>query len=676
MQQHGLLGESPEDIARFFHENAGLDKIQLGDYMGDEHAFNKKVLYAFVEQLDFSGMGFDEAIRSFVQGFRLPGEAQKIDRMMEKFAEQYHRHNPGRFSSADTAYVLAYSVIMLNTDAHNPGVKVRMTKEDFFKNNRGIDDGKDIDSAFMGEIYDRITKNEIKMKDDPLMAEAGRGKPAAPTSQKKRFTAFVKESQQMVRRTQELIKTKAPTGGNGTGAGSGTGGDAGINSSGGSSAAFKAGARLSTNQKKYLEEISQDHLDQPENAAPTPSSATGMVAATAAAAASASSASGTSSSASNGGANGNGNDDGVDTRPSLGPVREKQFYEATDADAEAIRPMFEILAFPSLATFSVQLESSDSEQVIRLCLQGYRSAIRIANALEMQTLRLAFISSLKQFTFIGSGKQMQRKNIEAIAALLSLGSTAAEGNHLKQNWFEVLQVISEVERMHLIATNSLRGREQSWSQELVSGTGAGLTGLVGSSAVLSASAVARSSSNSGSGMNGGGGGSGGANGSSNGVSTETLNSLQVHLIDSSAIDRVFACSAHLDGEAIVDFVQALRQVSEQELASTSAPRVFSLQKMVEITYYNMGRIRVVWNRIWALLSEYFQRAGCHPHINVSMYAIDSLRQLAMKFLEKDELSSFQFQKLFFKSADTCTHSHSHSAHTLTCTVRSFASCLC
>ena len=67
--------------------------------------------------------------RQYLDGFRLPGEAQKIDRLMEKFAERFVSCNPDIFKSADVAYVLAYSVIMLNTDAHNPGVKVKMTKD-------------------------------------------------------------------------------------------------------------------------------------------------------------------------------------------------------------------------------------------------------------------------------------------------------------------------------------------------------------------------------------------------------------------------------------------------------------------------------------------------------------------------------------------------------------------
>ena len=65
----------------------------------------------------------------FLDGFRLPGEAQKIDRLVEKFAERYLNCNGEFFKSADVAYVLAYSVVMLNTDAHNPQVKTKMSQQ-------------------------------------------------------------------------------------------------------------------------------------------------------------------------------------------------------------------------------------------------------------------------------------------------------------------------------------------------------------------------------------------------------------------------------------------------------------------------------------------------------------------------------------------------------------------
>ena len=61
---------------------------------------------------------------------------------MLKFAERYVLGNPEVFSNADAAYILSYSVIMLNTDLHSPQIKNRMTIDSFIMNNSGIDDGK------------------------------------------------------------------------------------------------------------------------------------------------------------------------------------------------------------------------------------------------------------------------------------------------------------------------------------------------------------------------------------------------------------------------------------------------------------------------------------------------------------------------------------------------------
>jgi brefeldin A-inhibited guanine nucleotide-exchange protein len=74
--------------------------------------------------MDFRKTRFVDALRRFLQSFRLPGEAQKIDRLMLKFAERYLSGNPNAFANADTAYVLAYSVVMLNTDQHSSQVEI------------------------------------------------------------------------------------------------------------------------------------------------------------------------------------------------------------------------------------------------------------------------------------------------------------------------------------------------------------------------------------------------------------------------------------------------------------------------------------------------------------------------------------------------------------------------
>lgn len=121
--QHKLLEDSPLSIALFLQKHSeSLNKTEIGDYLSSPGEYNIKILHAYVDSQDYSNMEFSEAIRFFLSKFRLPGEAQKIDRLMEKFADRYTKCNSDIFSSADAAYVLGFSVIMLNTDLHNPNI--------------------------------------------------------------------------------------------------------------------------------------------------------------------------------------------------------------------------------------------------------------------------------------------------------------------------------------------------------------------------------------------------------------------------------------------------------------------------------------------------------------------------------------------------------------------------
>jgi brefeldin A-inhibited guanine nucleotide-exchange protein len=117
------------------------------------------------------------------------------------------------------------------------------------------------------------------------------------------------------------------------------------------------------------------------------------------------------------------------------------------------------------------------------------------------------------------------------------------------------------------------------------------------------------------------------------------------------VDRIFTNTANLSGEAIVDFVKALTQVSWQEIQSSGqsdSPRTYSLQKLVEISGYNMTRVRFEWTNIWQVLGEHFNQVGCHTNTNVVFFALNSLRQLSMRFMEIEELPGFKFQKDFLR----------------------------
>ena len=79
------------------------------------------------------------------------------------------------------------------------------------------------------------------------------------------------------------------------------------------------------------------------------------------------------------------------------------------------------------------------------------------------------------------------------------------------------------------------------------------------------------------------------------------------------------------------------------------PRVFSMQRLVEVADYNMNiRPRLAWAKMWEMMGNHFATIGCQDNAMVSMYAIDALRQLSFKFLEKPELADFNFQRLFLR----------------------------
>jgi len=50
---------------------------------------------------------------------------------------------------------------MLFTCVAQIKTKDKMSKEEFMRNNRGIDSDKDLDPQFLGDIYDRVVNNEV-----------------------------------------------------------------------------------------------------------------------------------------------------------------------------------------------------------------------------------------------------------------------------------------------------------------------------------------------------------------------------------------------------------------------------------------------------------------------------------------------------------------------------------
>ncbi|XP_047314747.1 ARF guanine-nucleotide exchange factor GNOM-like [Impatiens glandulifera] len=176
LQSVHLLPEKldPTSVACFFRYTKGLDKNFVGDYLGNHDDFSIQVLNEFARAFDFRGMNLDNALRVFLENFRLPGESQKIQRVLEAFSERYYEQEPNILANKDAALVLSYSIILLNTDQHNTQVKKKMTEEDFIRNNRRINGGNDLPRDYLSELYHSICQNEIRLTSEqggslPLM---------------------------------------------------------------------------------------------------------------------------------------------------------------------------------------------------------------------------------------------------------------------------------------------------------------------------------------------------------------------------------------------------------------------------------------------------------------------------------------------------------------------------
>ncbi|XP_012524648.1 Golgi-specific brefeldin A-resistance guanine nucleotide exchange factor 1 [Monomorium pharaonis] len=168
LTEHGLLGgpghSDPEKIAKLLRENPGLDKKAIGEYISKKE--NKNILNYFVHNFDLRNTRIDQALRLYLESFRLPGEAPLISLLLEKFAEHWHDSNGRPFASADAAFTLAYAVIMLNVDQHNYNVKRQnnpMTADEFKRNLKKVNGDTDFDQDMLDEIYTSIKGEEIVM---------------------------------------------------------------------------------------------------------------------------------------------------------------------------------------------------------------------------------------------------------------------------------------------------------------------------------------------------------------------------------------------------------------------------------------------------------------------------------------------------------------------------------
>ena len=635
----------PADVAGFLLKNKDrLEKTQIGEYLGREPDYDNgmplKVLHEYVQQMDFAGLVFDNAIRHYLSGFRLPGEAQKIDRILEKFAERYSEQNPDAFPSADVAFILSFSIIMLNTDLHNPSIKEerKMTKDGFIRNNRGICDGQDLPKEMLLDIFDRIKENPISLKEDDDARERAadpKGNALTPAAfftnhyeemDKTKESNFMKERDHIVKTTESLLKRRR----------------------------HGAGHRKSRSNSisKHLRYVRTDDSGlRDEYVAPM-------------------------------------------FEVTWGPAL-AAFSTAMESANGTVGALLSIASDEELEAAAV-----NAAETIEVCLTGFRFAICTAGLVGNDVARDSFMFALSRFSQLGTGVLLEPRHVRCIQTMVALAKS--DGELLGSSWEHIFKALSEINRFHqlfqlmarndrvvaaaaerrkarILAKEKRKEEKKQRQAEREESESIDLASMDSDSSDSYDSDPSLLFDESDDFM------------FDDDMDTKEIDEANARTVyeavPEDVVEAIYERSSSLSTSAVKEFILQLCRVSrmeisdfggfaasdsnevtltsvqyrrKHELLSQSLPKdtegfhhqqtnIYNLQKLVEVTHYNMdSRPRLVFNDLWTTVSASLTTTALHSNPAVAMYAVDSFRQLCTQYLQREELGVFEFQRRFLK----------------------------
>jgi hypothetical protein len=582
----------------------------------------------------------------------------QIDRIMEKFAERYTEQNPDVFPTADVAFILAFSIIMLNTDLHNPAIKEdrRMTKDGFVRNNRGICDGQDLPEQLLTAIFDRIKANPISLKEDDEAREraAGDAKSATTTGlpaalspasffsshyddmDRARQSNFQKEQDHIVRTTESLLKRRRHLQDHGK-------------------APSKSRLGKSTRHSSKFVRTEDSGL-RDEYVSPMFDVAWG---------------------------------------PALAA-----FSTAIESANGTVGSLVSVASDEEL-----ELAAENAAETIEVCMTGFRFAIGTAGICGNDTARDAYMLALSRFSQLGTGVLLEPRHVRCIQTMLSLARE--DGELLGNSWDDVFKALSEINRFHQLfhsmarsdraaAAATARRRRQleekekkrlrkeelkaaaedgdSIADEVDDGFTSDTDDSLAESDIFSDEEDFEFEENMDS------------------RAIDQANARTVYdAVSEAVIEAIYERSSSLSAPSVKDFVLQLCLVSRMEISvggykghgaggpenmdlnqlsyrqqhaflnksatgdqfHHSQPNIYNLQKLVEVMHYNMDtRPRLIFADLWTIVAGHLTGTALHSNPAIAMYAVDSFRQLSIQYLQRDELEVFEFQRRFLKPLET------------------------
>jgi len=235
MRRDGIV-TCDEDVIRFLRTTPGLQKSCIQELIMNPiaYGFDQSLFEMFIESFDFKKMGLLDALRVFVSYFGLPRAERGIKSSLAAFAAHCERTWQGAIYMTtndiesisdpkqlemyicsqldeDQIYVMAYSIIMLNADAHHPSIKEKMPPSQYIDAMRAICPNVHLPERMLLGIYRDVHKTELteNYNPEPRQATHGHSSTSFPRQRQARSPERVRPSSPPPRRPLSPLASRA-----------------------------------------------------------------------------------------------------------------------------------------------------------------------------------------------------------------------------------------------------------------------------------------------------------------------------------------------------------------------------------------------------------------------------------------------------------------------------------
>ena len=109
-----------------------------------------------MEKIDFRSMQFLDAIRFLLSRLNFPQDSTLILGILDVFTQVYNSDNKNKFKDSNVLYLLASTILAINTLFHKNMANMPSLKKETFVNMN-----KDVDPTVLETIYEEVKINKL-----------------------------------------------------------------------------------------------------------------------------------------------------------------------------------------------------------------------------------------------------------------------------------------------------------------------------------------------------------------------------------------------------------------------------------------------------------------------------------------------------------------------------------